>query len=284
MGSSKKEILESIPAQYHPTTVLLDKNISVEKLEYQMRQHGLSYPVILKPDVGERGFKVELVHNSDECSDYLSTAKTDILVQEYLDLPLELGVFYYRLPGEAKGSISSVVIKEMLTVEGDGALSVRQLIQRKPRAKIQLKRLEMAITEQLHSIPGQGEVVLLEPIGNHNRGTAFLNGNHLINDQLSEIFEGISRQIDGFFYGRFDLRCQNLEALYRGDIKIMELNGAASEPAHIYAPNFPIGQGYKVLFEHWNVLYKISRANHKSGIPYMSMRSGIEAIARSRFT
>ena len=108
--------------------------------------------------------------------------------------------------------------------------------------------------------------------------------NYLINDQLVDVFDAISQQIDGFYYGRFDLRCQNVEALYSGDIKIMELNGAASEPAHIYAPNFPILEGYKSLFSHWKLLYNISIANHKLGVPYMSIRSGLEAITKSRFT
>jgi hypothetical protein len=284
MGASKKEIMDGIPSQYHPKTVLLDKNASTEDLEQRMSAAGLTYPIILKPDIGERGFKVALISNATESADYFQEAKTDVLVQEYLDLPLELGVFYHRQPNQQRGAITSVVIKEMLTVQGDGQQTLKELIQRKPRAKMQLKRLEAVFADKLFDIPEMNQQVLLEPIGNHNRGTAFLNGKHLINDQLVDVFDNISHQIDGFYYGRFDLRCQNVEALYSGDIKIMELNGAASEPAHIYSPNFPIMEGYKSLFSHWKLLYNISIANHKLGVPYMSIRSGLEAITKSRFT
>lgn len=284
MGASKNEIMARIPAQYHPKTVLLNENAGAEELEQRMSAAGLTYPIILKPDIGERGFKVALVSNTTESAEYFREAKTDILVQEYLDLPLELGVFYHRKPDQQRGAITSVVVKEMLTVQGDGKQTLKELIQHKPRAKMQLKRLESIFEDKLFDIPGTNEQILLEPIGNHNRGTAFLNGNYLINDQLVDVFEAISQQIDGFYYGRFDLRCRNVEALYSGDIKIMELNGAASEPAHIYSPNFPIMEGYKSLFSHWKLLYNISIANHKLGVPYMSIRSGLEAITKSRFT
>jgi len=37
-----------------------------------------------------------------------------------------------------------------------------------------------------------GTVKLLEPIGNHNRGTKFLDGNHLINSELLNFFDALS--------------------------------------------------------------------------------------------
>ena len=54
----------------------------------------------------------------------------------------------------------------------------------------------------------------------------------------------------------------------------MELNGAGSEPAHIYQPGFPLLKAYKVLFSHWKILYQISKINHLNGYPYMTLREG----------
>ena len=90
----------------------------------------------------------------------------------------------------------------------------------------------------------------------------------------------MSKQVDGFFYGRYDLRCASYEALYNGEMKIMELNGAGAEPAHIYHPGFSIVEAYKVLFNHWKILGQISRANHKKGVEYMTLREAKEVWAR----
>ena len=50
----------------------------------------------------------------------------------------------------------------------------------------------------------------------------------------------------------------------------MELNGANSEPAHIYDPKTSLIDAYKAIFKHWNILFDISTANHKEGIKYDS--------------
>ena len=44
------------------------------------------------------------------------------------------------------------------------------------------------------------------------------------------------------------------------NFKILELNGAKSEPAHIYHPGFPISEAYKVVFEHCNEIYTIAQS------------------------
>jgi hypothetical protein len=61
------------------------------------------------------------------------------------------------------------------------------------------------------------------------------------------------------------------------------LNGSASEPAHIYAPGFPLLKAYKVVFHHWRILFEISRMNHQNGVPYMSFKTGWGALQKSRF-
>ena len=284
LGGSKKEILDHIPSEYQPITCLLNQDATINDVVTVMQEHNLSFPIIMKPDIGERGYKVELIEGETQIEDYLSTVTTPVMVQEFLNLPLEVGIFYYRFPDDKQGKISSVVVKELLTVTGNGKHTLSELISQKPRAKLQLKRLKSIWQNKIHQIPAVEEEILLEPIGNHNRGTAFLNGSHLINDQLHEVFDEISWKIEGFHYGRFDIRCSSVEALNRGELKIMELNGAASEPAHIYSPGFSIVEGYKSLFHHWKVLFKISRANHKKGIEYMSFKTGMEALAKSRLT
>jgi hypothetical protein len=206
-----------------------------------------------------------------------------VIMQEYIDLPMEAGIFYYRMPNENKGTVSSVVLKGLLAVTGNGKSSIYELMMDFPRAKLQIDRLREVGVLDLERIPEEEEKVVLEPIGNHNRGTAFLNGNYLINQKLIEIIDELSNSIDKFYYGRYDVRCQDEEALYRGEFKVIELNGSASEPAHIYAPGFPLLKAYQVLFHHWRILFEISRMNHKNGVPYMSFKTGWGALKKSRF-
>ena len=109
----------------------------------------------------------------------------------------------------------------------------------------------------------------------------FLNGNHLINDQLLDVFDRIAKPIKGFHFGRFDLRVTSLEDLYQGkNIRVLELNGAASEPAHIYDPQMSLLKAYHHLFGHWQRLYEISIENHKNGTPYNSIWSLYKALKR----
>ncbi len=283
LGASKKAILDKLPAELVPATVLLSPPHALQPAMQAMQAAGLHFPVIAKPDVGERGFRVALLYNNTDLEHYLQQTTDAIILQEYIDLPMEVGVFYSRLPGDDMGKVTSVVVKGLLKVTGDGRHTIAQLMLSNPRARLQLRRLQKDNDQRLATVPQPGEEVLLEPIGNHVRGTTFLDGSHLINEQLHRTFDRLARQIDGFYYGRFDLRCANHQALYKGDFKILELNGAASEPAHIYAPGYPLLRAYGVLFRHWRTLYLISRANHRQGVPYMSWRMVMEAIRKSRF-
>jgi hypothetical protein len=60
-----------------------------------------------------------------------------------------------------------------------------------------------------------------------------------------------------------------LKNLYEGNgIKVLELNGVSSEPAHIYDPDMNLIQAYKDVAQHMKIIYEISQANHKKGISY----------------
>ena len=53
----------------------------------------------------------------------------DYHIQEYVDYPLEVGIFYYRYPDAETGHISGIVGKEFLTVTGNGKDSLIQLLE-----------------------------------------------------------------------------------------------------------------------------------------------------------
>lgn len=282
LGESKYKILELLPESIKAKTLLFTPKMSLNVINEALSANNFNYPFICKPDTGERGYMVKKINSAQGLKEYLNKADFPFLVQEYINLPIEMGVFYYRYPNKSEGTVSSIVIKEMLTVYGDGKSTLHELIISNDRAKLQWKSLRKTHFDQLEYVLKPGESMQLVSIGNHCKGTKFLNGNHLINDTLRKTFDRISMQVEGFYFGRYDIRVASNENLYEGRIKIMELNGAGSEPSHIYQPGFSIWEAYKVVFSHWRVLYEISHLNHTNGQPYLSLKEGWKEYQRIR--
>jgi len=280
MGESKYEILKRIPDSVKPKTVLVKLPSTSAHVVSIMKQHAFSFPLIFKPDLGERGWMVRKIYNEADIEKYLTEIKTDFIIQELIDLPLEFGVYYIRFPSQPDGFVNSITGKEFLAVTGDGKKTLRELILEKDRAKIQWSTLQTVYRNRLSEILPAGKKLELVSIGNHCLGTTFLNCNHLINEKLSHSFDKISKQIDGFYFGRFDLRCNLLNDLENGKVKIVELNGCGAEPSHIYQPGFPLLKGIKTIITHWRNLYRVSKENHQRGVPYLSFKEGKEIYYR----
>ncbi|HEV8513546.1 MAG TPA: hypothetical protein VGQ59_09720 [Cyclobacteriaceae bacterium] len=274
MGESKYEVLTRVPDSLKPQTILIKLPASTEEIERKMEESQLTFPLIFKPDLGERGWMVRRVDNRKDIEDYLAEIKIDFIIQEYVDLPLEFGVYYVRFPSEENGRVNSVTAKEFLYVQGDGRKALQELILEKDRAILQWELLSKKYKNQLDTVLPKGKKEILVTIGNHCLGTKFINGNHLITTHLSESFDRISKMIDGFYFGRFDLRCSSYEDLENGKVKIVELNGCGAEPSHIYHPGASLWSGIDDLITHWQNLYRVSRENHQRGVAYLSFQEG----------
>ncbi len=272
---SKKKILDLLPENLIPKTLFFNHPVSKDEIINAMGSLSMHFPIIIKPDYGERGKGVEKIEDSVELTKYLDVNRLNIIIQEFIDYPVELGIFYIRHPDKENGNITSIVKKKLLFIIGDGNSKVKDLIKENPRALIQLKELEKRHPDLMNFIPGKNERIELVSIANHCRGTTFINGNDLISKSLLKVIDDIGKNIEGFFYGRFDIRCKSINDLNEGkNFKILELNGAKSEPAHIYHPGFSLTQAYKVVFDHWNEIYEIARINRNMGILFPSFREG----------
>ena len=127
MGESKFDVLSLVPPEVKPKTVLINLPSSTKTVLEVMEKNALAFPVIFKPDLGERGWMVRRIQNEAEVGQYLSEIKIDFLIQELVDLPLEFGVYYVRFPGEENGIVNSITAKEFLCIEGDGKKTIQQL-------------------------------------------------------------------------------------------------------------------------------------------------------------
>lgn len=283
-GESKYDVLKKIPPRYVPQTLLISFPVSTREVSLRIQEAGMRLPVIFKPDIGERGYLVKTISDEKDITAYLRKIRGSFLVQERVQLPLEFGVFYMKMPTDKSGKVFSVVAKEMLSVTGDGKSTLKELIFRNDRAKLQSKTLEKTYWRRLTDIIPEGDKIELVSIGNHCLGTRFLNANHLINDRLSNTFDSISGQIPGFYFGRFDLRCGSVEDLYAGRVQIMELNGCGAEPAHIYDPQFPLWEALAERVRHWDRIFRVSSANRKNGFRYATLKEALGYYRKFRST
>ena len=64
----------------------------------------------------------------------------------------------------------------------------------------------------------------------------------------------------------FDMKITSWEDLRKGKgVKVLEFNGASSDPAHIYDPDYSLIRAYRDIFYHWKTMRKIARQNRKAG-------------------
>lgn len=281
LGNSKMKILESIPRRYLPVSARFSPSGStLDAILDFMAARSITFPVILKPDIGERGLMVRRIDSRADLEAYLARANYELILQEYIDYPLEVSVLSYLIPGTGEAGISSVCVKEFLQVTGDGEQSILQLIRQSPRARLYEEVLAETWWQRWKEVPRSGEDIALQPIGNHCKGTKFLNANDRIDQQLVDTFTGILKEMDGFNYGRFDLRCASWEHLKKGEhLRILEFNGVNSEPAHVYDPDYPLWKSYRDFFRQWALMARIYHAQSKLGYKPMRFR---EAIAQGK--
>jgi hypothetical protein len=281
IGEDKFAMIDDLPKEYIPINILVEAKTDFEKVKAILNENQLKYPLIAKPNSGERGFGVQKIESENQLKSYFENSKFDVILQELITFEIELGVFFIKKNKEEIGKVSSVTLKEFLSVVGNGTSTIEALIQQSDRARFQLEKFRKTKPEILKIVLAKSEKQILEPIGNHNKGTKFLNANYLINSQLNAVFDKISSQIEGFQYGRYDLKVASYEDLYAGkNIKIMEINGGFAEVTHIYNPNENIFKAYKDVMWHWNEGAKIAIENQKNGIKPISLSESIKRLRK----
>jgi len=251
----KKSIYDLLPANLYPKTILISES---EPCDFHqiLQQNNFTFPLIVKPDVGLRGIGVKLIADYESLIAYRDFIKKDFLIQEQCKYPNEIGLFYCRIPGNANGKITGITIKTFLKVKGDGLHTIHDLLLQNPRFEMQINKLKSQIN--LEEILPLREERCLVPFGNHNRGTEFLDGRHLITPQLEKTFDAILNKIEGFYYGRLDIRYDNFADLEAGkNFTFIEINGAKSEPTHIYDPSHSFWYAQKEIFRHQRLFYRV---------------------------
>jgi hypothetical protein len=283
LNESKKDIHQILPVGMFPTSLHFPVSADPSAVAAAMAGAGMQFPVMGKPDIGGRGRGVKKLDNAAALERYVQETTMDFHIQAFIPYDQEVGIFYHRFPGRESGKITGIVRKEFLAVEGDGIHSIRELLQADTRGIMYLGGLEKAIGAELEQVPARGQRRVVSPYGNHARGSLFLDDTHLADDRLHALMDGIARQIPGFYFGRLDIRYRDWESLVSGQhFAIVELNGAGSEPTHMYDPRHSIFFAWKEITRHWSILQRVSQENHARGVPYLNWKTGREMFRKDR--
>ena len=300
LGESKAEILAAIDAGIARATVIAGAGgpaVEVPRwrridcgphdarrraLRAFLQESRVAFPIVLKPDVGQRGQGVEIVTDDEEASRYLEGRPAPCIAQVYV-AGREFGIFYYRHPGEKRGRLLSITEKNPPEVVGDGRSTVEELVLGDARAVAMARVYRAELGGRREHVPAAGERVKLVDVGTHARGAIFLDGTRHATPALEAAIDELSRLIDGFFFGRYDVRVPSVEDLERGrGLAVLELNGVTAESTDVYDPANSVVDAWRKLARQWRIAFEIGAANRARGAKVTTLSELLRLTWRHR--
>jgi hypothetical protein len=237
----------------------------MDRLSTLVHRHRLDWPIVLKPDTGERGLGVHFPADADAARDYLERADFNVVAQALVG-GAEFRVLYYRMPGEEAGHIVAITEKHLPEVTGDGGLTLEQLILSDDWAVSSARLFLRLHAGRLDWVPFLGQKVALTLLGTHTRGAIFHDGARLITPALEASMDRVSRGYRGFHVGSFDLRAPSADALMEGGpFTVLELEGVSSEALPVHDGRRGLLHVYRTLFAQWELAFEIGRRNRDAG-------------------
>ncbi|MEO1008581.1 MAG: alpha/beta fold hydrolase [Planctomycetota bacterium] len=239
------------------------------------------YPIVCKPDVGERGLAVRVCDDAAELRAHIEGVPAAIILQRFDPAPHEIGLFWVRQTppgrpdaGGLEGEIFAITRKVFPRIEGDGVHTLRELVLDDDRFRVQEPVFARRFGRAIDLVPPRGEVVRLGLAGNHSMGCRFEDAAELITDALTHAIDRVCRQYPdadgtpgGLDIGRFDIRYADEESLMRGEgFSIVELNGSSAEATNVYDPRRTWWWAINVMSRQWAHAYRLGAMRRELGV------------------
>jgi len=224
LDDKKTDIYKIIPASYLPLTKQVNDLKSALAL---MKSGDFEYPIIIKPDIGLKGIGVAKISSPKLMEQYFSAHKQK---DSFVEYPF---------------------------VVGDGNKTLLELINLNKNPFLKKAWITNSFNDRLNEILDINKKLIIDPIGNYSRGAKFYSRQDQISQEFIESANDLFKEIEGIDFCRIDLKTKNLEALQKGKYKIIELNGAKSEPLHIYDPDLTWSQIVNDIKQHWKIINSI---------------------------
>ncbi len=275
-GEPKKEMHDLLPEHLCPIYFNIKPSEDFLTILKKLNEHKINFPLIVKPEVGGQGILFRKIDSIEQLKTYHDNVPVEYFIQELIEYPIEVSLFYYRYPDEQKGVITGFLQKVPLQVTGDGKHTVEELILMNPKSEKRMDELQPKHQYNFKKILDEGEKYMLSYAANHNRGASFIDLKNEIDESIVTMLDEISHSVNDFFYGRYDIMCNSIEELKQGKkFVILEYNGCGAEPNHFYDTGYTLINAWKEILLHWKILYRISRDNYKAGINYWPVMKGI---------
>lgn len=283
-GEGKMEIYDQLPDNSYPQSELISSGSPFQEVIELIQTGKFNYPLVVKPDVAAGGYLFRRIISEVRLKEYHSYIDVDYIIQEWVDYPLELGVFYYRMPDVSKGVISGMLLKEQPEVTGDGESTLSELISKHRILRLNYDTIRVRHKERMKLVLPAGEKFVLSHASNRSQGARLQNLDHEIGAQLCAVFDQISLHSKNFFYGRYDIKCRSIKSLKEGkDFSILEYNGAGAGIQHVYGNNYSLFRACKMIVQHWEKLYQISVYNNRiHKVAYWEYNKGRKFLKNSR--
>lgn len=279
VGESKSQILSCLPEGVAPAWIAVPEVSSCSPQEREqlvrdfVQREQLDFPVVIKPDVGERGAGVHITSSWDEIRRALHSDPRLMIAQEFAP-GREFSVFWMKQPSTDQGRIFSVTIKHRPQVTGDGRRTLFDLILADDRAVALASTYLEENPDAREWVPELGERVALTEVGAHSRGTVFEEGSHLITDELTAAIAEIASQFrppqssapEGLDFGRFDVITSDQDSLRAGkDLRVLEVNGITSESTNMYDRRYNLLDAWRILRQQWAICFEIGAQRRDAG-------------------
>src|SRR6266566_1112825 len=198
VGESKIEVLQLL-MRAAPESVADGYLLAAGDLPQRLRnlqllreEHSIRYPLVLKPNVGQRGAGFKVVASLGDAEQYLGSVSSDVVLLRYVNDEKEIGLFYYRFPGSERGEIFAITEKVFPAITGDGVRAFEELLGADRRASLIARTYLRRFPHLRGRVLPSGERVRLVEAGNHCQGCIFRDGSQLLSGALRDRIDHIS--------------------------------------------------------------------------------------------
>lgn len=239
--------------------VPLNENLDrrTEDVLSRMRENGIAFPCVMKPEIGDGGVGVCIVRSREHLRNWLEVNPDPAVLQEYVG-GNEYEIVWSRRPGRAGGRIQTVVQKDFVVVKGDGERKLEDLIWADDKAVSDGKLFSKLNFRDANRVLAAGESYALAPIGSRIKGANFVSRPELRAGTLADVIDRLADACGDVHYLVLDIRAESDSDLAAGkNIRITGVKGAGATAGTIFDGYVRMGMAYSRAFRQMNYCFGI---------------------------
>ena len=105
-GEPKREMYDLLPPSLYPNTINILPDEDFNEVITKIKMAGLQFPLIVKPDIGCQGILFRKIDAAEELKNYHTQIPVEYVIQEMVNYPMEVSVFYIRHPEQLTGKVT----------------------------------------------------------------------------------------------------------------------------------------------------------------------------------